>query len=101
MCSAPWYAASSPPRSASTAGATEAIADSSSRAIGRIPDSRRTRTKAAAPSIEASVGPGEGGRVGGVLGRRFRGGEFRLDLRKQQHRFGEARRAAQERVVDP
>src|SRR5947208_5691169 len=55
MCSAPWYAASSPPRNASTAGATAAIADSSSRAIGRSPDSRRTRTNAAAPSIEASV----------------------------------------------
>jgi len=55
MCSAPWYAASSPERSANTAGATETIADSSSRATGRSPDSRRPRTNTAAPSIDASV----------------------------------------------
>ena len=44
MCSAPWYAASSPERSASTAGAIETSRDSSSRATGRSLDSRRPRT---------------------------------------------------------
>ena len=37
MCSAPWYAASSPARSASTAGAIETSADSSSCATGPQP----------------------------------------------------------------
>src|SRR5437899_4418104 len=55
MCSAPWYAASSPERSANTAGAIEATDASNSRATGRSPDSRRPRTSTAAPSIETSV----------------------------------------------
>src|SRR5579884_1800312 len=66
MCSAPWYAARSPERSASTAGATDATAASSSRAAGRNPDSRSPRTNTAAPSMDASVcGLSNGSRAAG------------------------------------
>src|SRR5947209_2892121 len=54
MCSAPWYAARSELRSASTAGATESTPARSSCAAGRSrPDSRATLTTVALASIDA------------------------------------------------
>ena len=54
-----------------------------------------------AEDADEGRGPEHRGERARVLERQLRRRELRLDLRKQQQRFGEARRAAQERVVDP
>jgi len=56
MCSAPWYAATSEPRNASAAGATESRPLTSSWAAGPIEcEPRRIFTTVALPSIAAST----------------------------------------------
>ena len=69
MCSAPWYAASSPPRSASSAGASER--DAGEQLLRRRPqplESRTPLTDRAAPSIAPSTrGPRIGSCAAGSL----------------------------------
>src|SRR5215210_7434581 len=67
MCSAPWYAARSEPRSASAAGASETMPPTSSRASGlRLRVSFTARTTSAVPAIAASTcGRWKGSRASG------------------------------------
>ena len=93
MCSAPWYEASSPPRSASAAGASESTLVSNLADGGRSDESAQPLQHDSRAEHRAEHAR--------PLERQLRLGQRALHLGQQRERLGEPRRPAQQRVMSP
>src|SRR5512133_237499 len=99
MCSAPWYAATSEPRTASAAGAKENDPASSSWASGRSRDVLTTWAKTALPSMAASTrGRSNGSRASGSARRICGSSVITSASRAGPRRNGRSTSAARKRL---